>query len=97
MPNTTHRYLIVLISGSLHPKVMLPSRYCGFVKSLLSSPKYPVRVFASLSSSDLRTVMGRAMSEMGKKCDMVRGDLSPITSSVIKKKMKYFPVPHHER
>ena len=36
--NTTHRYLIEDISKSLHPKVMLSSRYCSFVKSLLASP-----------------------------------------------------------
>ena len=49
--------LIELISGSLHPKVMLASRYCGFVKYMLPSPKYPVRVLANMRSSDRRTVM----------------------------------------
>ena len=44
VPNTTHRYLIEEISGSLHPKVMLASRYIGFVKSLCTSPKYSMRV-----------------------------------------------------
>ena len=61
VPNTTHRYLIETISGCLHPKVMLASCCCGFVKSLLSIPKYPVRVLASLCSSDQRTVMGRCL------------------------------------
>ena len=37
VPNTTHRYLIEEISGFLHPKVMLASRYIGFFKSLCTS------------------------------------------------------------
>ena len=48
VPNTTHRYLIEPISESLHPKVMLSSRYVSFVKRLSSSPKYVIRVLASL-------------------------------------------------
>ena len=51
LPNTTHRYLIESISGSLNPKVMLASRYSKFVKSLQSSPKYSVKVLASMCSS----------------------------------------------
>ena len=68
VPNTTHRYLIELISGSLHPKVMLASRYTGFVKSLLTSPKYPVRVLARLCATDNRTVMGCSLSQIGREC-----------------------------
>ena len=46
VPNTTHKYLIEGISGSLHPKIMLASGYTSFVRSLLSSPKYFIRVLA---------------------------------------------------
>ena len=35
IPNTTHRYLVESISGSLHPKVMLASRYSSFANSLI--------------------------------------------------------------
>ena len=56
VPNTTHRYLIEPLSDTLHPKVMLSSRYVSFVKSLSSSPKYVIRVLASLCIGDLRTV-----------------------------------------
>ena len=96
VPNTTHRYLIETISGCLHPKVMLASRYCGFVKSLLSSPKYPVRVLASLCSSDHRTVMGRSLSKVCQECDIGGADLGKLTSVTVKKMMKYFPVPDLE-
>ena len=96
VPNTTHRYLIESISGSLPPKVMLASRYSAFVKSLLSSPKYPVRILASLCTSDLRTVMGRSLSQIAVECGLARGDSSLLTPELIKKKMKYFAVPGQE-
>ena len=96
VPNSTHRYLIETISGCLHPKVMLASRYCGFVKSLLSSPKYPVRVLASLCSSDRRTVMGRFLSKVCQECDIGGADVGKLTSVTVKKMMKYFPVPDLE-
>ena len=96
VPNTTHRYIIELISGSLHPMVMLATRYCRFVKSLLSSPKYPLRVLASMCSSDRRTVMGHTLPEICKECGVQGADLSMLNSITVKKKMKYFPVPDLE-
>ena len=39
IPKTMHRYLVESISGSLHHKVMLASRYSSFVNSLLNSPR----------------------------------------------------------
>ena len=96
IPNTTHRYLIECISESLHPKVMLASRYSGFAKSLLSSPKYPVRVLASLISTDHRTVMGCTLSQIGRECGLAGWDPMKLSSGVIKKNMKYFAVPPNE-
>ena len=46
VPNTTHRYLIEVISSCTYPKVMLASRYVTFSKSLLTSQKYIVRLIA---------------------------------------------------
>ena len=93
VPNTTHRYLIEGISGSLHPKVMLASRYSGFVKSLRSSPKYSMRVLASCTSTDLRTVMGRTLYKISRECSC---SLESLTPGLTKKSMKYFPVPSTE-
>ena len=98
LPKTTHRYLIESISGSLHPKVMLASRYSKFVKSLQSSPKYSVRVLASMCTSDLRTVMGHSLDKICNECDMaISSDSSYPTPAQIKKNMKYFPVPVNEK
>ena len=96
VPNTTHRYLIESISGSLHPKVMLASRYFGFAKAMLDSPKYPVRVLARLSSTDHRTVMGRTLSQIGRECGLAGWDMVKLSSVRIKEKMKYFAVPLNE-
>ena len=71
VPNTTHRYLIENVSGCIHPKVMLASRYLGFVKSMLTSPKYSMRVLASSTANDLRTVMGRTLSMISKECSLL--------------------------
>ena len=49
VPRNTHRYLIEEISGCLHPKVMLASRYVKFVEQLKSSNKMGIRVLANLA------------------------------------------------
>ena len=97
LPNTTHRYLIEPISAVMHPKVMLARRYTSFVSSLLSSPKFAVRLMAHSSCNDLRTVMGKCLLYISRECGYrcwTEGVLKPI---VIKKYMKYFPVPDDQQ
>ena len=74
---------------------MLASRFSGFVKSMLASPKYAVRVMTSLCSEDHRTVMGRTMAEISKECGMC--DPSRLTPTLIKKNMLYREVPAEEK
>ena len=93
VPNTTHKYLIEGISGSLHPKVMLASGYTSFVRYLLSSPKYFIRVLASSTSIDLRTVMGTPLRKISRECSY---SLESLTPGLIKKSMNYFPIPSTE-
>ena len=94
VPNTTHRYLIECISGSLHPKVMLASRYNTFVNSLMKSPKYSVRVLANLCATDHRTVMGQSLAQISRECGLSRDD--KLSSNTIKDKMKYFSAPQDQ-
>ena len=75
---------------------MLASRYFGFAKAMLDSPKYPVRVLARLSSTDHRTVMGRTLSQIGRECGLAGWDMVKLSSVRIKEKMKYFAVPLNE-
>ena len=94
VPFTTHRYLIEPISQSMHLKVMLASRYVNFVRSLTSSPKYAVRVLASVCIPDLRTTMGRTLQNLANECNCMVAALSSVG---VKKSLKYFPVPNEER
>ena len=93
IPNTTHRYLIESISGSLHPMVMLASRYIGFVKTLLTSTKYCIRVMASSLMRDMRTVMGKTITKISAECSSTIVSLTP---RLVKESMKYFGVPAEE-
>ena len=90
----THRYLIESISGSLHPKVMLASRYVTFHKSLISSSKLCVRVLARLFEKDQRTVLGRTLDQLCNLCKTP--DISHLTSKNVKSSMSYFDVPQEE-
>ena len=56
---TTHRYLLGELTDSIHPKVMMCSRYASFHQSLLSCDKFPVRYLARLQEEDHRTVFVR--------------------------------------
>ena len=96
VPYTTQRYLIESISGCLHPKVLLACRYSTFVKSLLSSSKYPVRVMASLCTTDQRTIVGRTLSKIRKECKVDMEDVGNLNPKLIKSNMQYYPVPEEE-
>ena len=93
VPNTIHRYLIEPLSDTLHPKVMLSSRYVSFVKSLVSSTKYVIMVLASLCKGDLCTVLGRMLQRLAAECKCDISSLSPV---IIKKNIKYFSLPRQE-
>jgi hypothetical protein len=84
-------YWIETVSDSLHPQVMLCSRYVKFHKSLTSSKKPSVRFLSKLKEQDLRTVFGRTMFRIQNECEVLSlDDLSP---SLVKKKLKYMDIP----
>ena len=91
----THRYLIEPMSKSMHPKVMLSSRYVTFHGSLISSNKPCVRLLARLSERDSRTVMGRTLDSLCKQCGVT--DLNLLTSKHVKTKMSYFSIPEEHK
>ena len=91
---TTHRYFIEELSESLHPKVMLCSRYVSFHKSLLTCDKFPVRFLASLHQNDQRTVFGRTLRQIGNMCGLPPQHFP--SKILVKRKMKYFGVPNSE-
>ena len=91
----THRYLIESISKSMHPKVMLSSRYVAFHRSLISSTKLPVRFLARLFEKNQRTVLGKTLYNLSMQCSLP--DITLLTPECVKKNLKYFSVPEHEK
>ena len=90
----THRYLIEKISKTLHPKVMLTSRYVNFHKRLTTSLKLCVRLLARLCETDQRTVIAKTLSRLS----IITGDnnIGELTVNSTKKKMSYYDVPENE-
>ena len=72
LERTTHRYMIEPLSGCLHPKVMLASRYVGFYHGLVNSTKFSVRYLARLAERDMRTVKGKTLNYILEQCNMDR-------------------------
>ena len=93
---TTHRYFVEELSGNPHPKVMMCSRYAGYQQSLLKCNKFPVRFLARLVQHDQRTVSGRNLRQITLEC----GQGLPVkqfpSKTLVKKRMKYCPVPSSE-
>ena len=94
LPWTTHRYFIEDVSGCLHPKTTLSSRYIKFVASLTTSAKTSVRYLASLAQHDKRTLLGRTLWNISSECGV---DLDGLTPQVVKKSLRYFPVPEQQQ
>ena len=88
--NRTHRYLIEEITDSLHPKVMLSSRFVKFSRTCLNSQKQGVRLLASLTHSDQRTSFGRNLYNISL---AVNTEIKDLSSKNVKKLMKYSKVP----
>ena len=89
LERSTHRFMIEPLSGCLHPQAMLESRYFSFYSGLVNSSKFCVRYLARLAERDMRTVMGRTLNYILEQCGMNSSQLSELSSSLIKKKVKY--------
>ena len=81
------------MSGCLHPKVMLASRFFSFFKSLVNSPKFSVRFLARLAERDMRTVMGRTLAFLLDQCQVESGNLEKLSPGLIKRSLKYACTP----
>ena len=96
MDRCTHRYLVEPITGSLHLKVMLASRYVTFFNSLVKSKKMPVRFLARLAQNDLRTVLGKTLSSLQTSCGLAPDQTSKLTANLVKRKLQYSATPDTE-
>ena len=94
LPWRTHRYWIETLSGCLHPKTFLTSCYVKFVHSLLKGEKSSVRFLASICIDDLRTVMGRTLSNLANETSVA---VELLTPNIIKKSLRYCNIPEDEK
>ena len=90
----THRYLIEPVSGVMHLKTMLCSRFVSFHNSLKTSSKFPVRFLAAIVENDLRTVHGRNLTEIARQCNVTIDQLKP---NIVKKNIRYNDIPEAEK
>ena len=84
-------YFIEELSESLHPKVMLCSRYISFQQALLRCDKLPVKFLASLHQHDQRTTFGKTLRQIAIESGTPRPRFP--TKSFVKNNMKYSSVP----
>ena len=83
LPRTTHRYLIEPLIDRPHLHVQMLARYATFGKALLANDSFPVRFLASLSSTDMRTILGRTLAKLSNSCGLY-GDISNLNAKMVK-------------
>ena len=66
------------------------------MQSLLTCDKFPVRYLARLQEVDHRTVFGRTLYKIASECQIDFPTSQFISKTVVKKMMKYFPIPEEE-
>ena len=93
VPRETHRYLVESISECLHPKVFLSSRLIKFSSALNNCNKLSIKILAKLYQNDLRTILGKNISEISRSCNIPKENLTP---EAVKHGMSYFPPPENE-
>ena len=79
----THRYLIEHVSGCLHPKVMLASRYVTFHKSLVNCNKMGVRFLSRLNENDKSTVLGKTLQSILEQCELQESKLDNLSARLV--------------
>jgi hypothetical protein len=90
----SHRYLIQPLSGCLHLKTMIASRFVTFYNSLINTKKTPVRFLARIRENDQRTVLGRTLAALRLHCKV--DENSMLSAMLVKKNLVYKNVPEDE-
>ena len=94
IPRTTHRYLIESLTNIPHLYVQLLSRYVTFAQSLMEST-FEIRFLARICVGDMRTTLGRSLTTIADLCEL-NGDVTSLSSNIVKRKVRYASVPHSE-
>ena len=59
LPVATHRYLIEPLTGQMHVKKVLISRFLGFMEKIASSNKRAIKMLMETSKKDARSITGK--------------------------------------
>ena len=59
LPVATHRYLIEPLTGQMHVKKVLISRFLGFMEKIASSNKKAIKMLMETSKKDVRSITGK--------------------------------------
>ena len=93
LPLDTHTYLIETVSKSLHPKVMLCSRFVNFHKTNSKSSRQAIQMLTRISCFDQRTAYGRNLKNISEECKV---SVDKLNNATVKKVMKYKEIPENE-
>ena len=90
----THRRLIEPLSGCLHLKTSLLSRYVKFHNSLRENKKFCVRYLARVTSGNLNSKMGKILSHISDELNVNMSDIQKVSSKCIKQNLRYMQNNH---
>ena len=92
----THRSLIEPLSGVIHVKTALLSRYLTFIRSLESCDKLSIRYLTRVNSSDCHSQMGKILSYICETCEVERGRFDTVTQMQVKRMHTYSSVAEND-
>ena len=89
LPLQTHRYLIEPLTGEVHIKKVLLSRYLGFIEKIMSSGKQAIKMLAETAKKDVRSVTGQNFRHIM----LLLGKTSvEAVEKIDVKEIEYFPI-----
>ena len=90
VPNTTHRYLIEIISNSNHIKLCIFKRYLTFINSLKTSKKKSLASLANNASNDKHSITCQNLDYISNECNLDAHNANP--SEVLQSEYHEVPV-----
>ena len=94
LPVSTHRMLIEPVSGAMHLRRILMSRFLGFLQQIRSSRKSIPKLLLSHICHDVRSTTGKNLRNILLQTDKI--DVEDLIKTDVKE-IGYFPVPTFEK
>ena len=94
LPYATHRCLIEPLTGERHVKVVLISRFLGFMEKIACSEKKAVKMLMETAKKDVRTITGQNYRNI---MLLVGKTTVDEVKKVDAEKIEYFPINEADR